>query len=99
MTYKQPGDPGGLGAGNIDEDLPEIPDAEKTISDPEFSNTLLGEETEDESTPATPPTKKLTQQSFKQNDSVTEIIQPREFYDWEGKKRVVKSKELKNATF
>jgi hypothetical protein len=34
LTYKQPG----LGAGNIDEDLPKIPDLEKTISNPEFWN-------------------------------------------------------------
>jgi len=91
---------GGLGQNNDND----IPDIENTISDPEFWDTILGEETEDESTPAeqmltTPPTKQLTKQSLKKNYFVTEIIQPREFYDWEGKKRIIKSKELKNAIF
>jgi hypothetical protein len=102
VRYATPGDadPDGLGPNNGND----IPDVENTISDPVFWNTILGEETEDESTPAeqmptTPPTKKLTQESLKEHDSVTENIQPREFYDWEGKKRVIKSKELKNATF
>jgi hypothetical protein len=106
VRYATPddGDPGGFGAGNINEDLPEIPYLKDTISDPEFWDTILGEETEDESTPAeqmptTPPTKQLTKESLKKNDSVTENIQPYEFYDWEGKKRVIKSKELKNAAF
>ena len=102
IRYATPGgdDPGGLNT-NSGNDFQDIPNAEDTISDPEFWNTILGEETEDESmpVPATSPTKKLTQQSLKENDSVTKIIHPREFNDWEGKKRVVKSKELKNATF
>lgn len=93
-------DPGGLGPNNGND----MPDVGNTISDPEFWDTILGEETEDESTraeqmPTTPPTKKLTKESLKENDSVTENIQPYEFSDWEGKKRVIKSKELKNATF
>ena len=106
VRYATPedGDPGGFGAGNSNEDLPKIPDPENTISDPEFWNTIFEEETEDESTPAkqmpsTPPTKRLTKESLKKNDFVTGNIQPREFYDWEGKKRIIRSKELKSAAF
>lgn len=47
LTYKQPGDPGGFGAGNIDEDLPEIPDHKNTISDLEYWDKVLNQQPED----------------------------------------------------
>ena len=48
IRYATPGgdDPGGLDT-NSGNDFQDIPNAEDTISDPEFWNTILGEETED----------------------------------------------------
>ena len=107
MTYKQPGDPGGLVAGSIDEDLPEILDLDKTISNPEFWNKVQNQETEDlenelnptEASAPSPPTYKLTKKSIKENDFLEKQPQPLEFYDWEGEKRVIKEKELKKSVF
>ena len=47
LTYKRSGDPGSFAAGNIDDDLPEIPDLKNTISDPEFWNNVQNQELED----------------------------------------------------
>lgn len=94
LTYKQPGDPGGLGAGNIDEDLPKIPDLEKTISNPEFWNKVQNQEPEDsedelkpkEASVPSPLTYKLTRKSLKENDFLKKQPEPLEFKDWKGDK-------------
>lgn len=107
MTYKQPGDSGGLGAGSIDEDLPKIPDPSKTINDIEFWNKVHRQKTEDlenelnptEASVPSPPTSKLTKSSIKENDFLKKQPEPLEFKDWEGEKIIIKGKELKKAVF
>lgn len=104
MTYKQPSGPpsGGLGGINYDDNFASIPDDGNIISDPEIWNNFQGQETdnsEDELEPTSPPTYKLTKESIKENDFFTKQLEPRKFTDWEGEKKVIKSKELKKTVF
>jgi len=106
LTYKQPGDPGGFGAGNIDEDLPEIPDLKDTISDSEFWDKVQNQEpeySENELNPkeapvSSQPTYKLTKESIKENDFLDKQPQPLLFKDWEGDEKIIKGKELKKIS-
>jgi len=69
--------------------LPNIPDPDNTISDPEFWNNVQGQETEDsedkskstEASASSPLTYKLTKESMKGNDFLTKNLDPREFND------------------
>jgi len=90
LTYKKSGDPGGkgFGTGNIDEDLPEIPDLKDTISDSEFWDKVQNQEPKDseekEERVSSPPTYKLTKESIKKNDFLEKQLEPFLFQDWEG---------------
>jgi len=111
ITYKPlPGSsPRGSGNYDYDENLSENVDPDKTISDPEFWNSIetLGEsDAEDESAPIqapknSPPTKKLTKEAIKdkKNNALTKIIHPTAFTDWEGENKVIKSKEIKKTVY
>lgn len=105
LTYKQSGNAGGkgFGAGNIDEDLPEIPDLKNTISDSEFWDKVQNQESTDseekDEPVSSPPTYKLTRESIKENDFLDKQPQPLVFKDWEGETRIIKGKELKKSTF
>jgi len=41
----------------------------------------------------------LTKETIKENDFLTKNLEPREFTDWEGDKKIIKSKELKKSVF
>ena len=97
VRYATPddGDPGGFGAGNINEDLPEIPDLKDTISDSEFWDNVQNQELEDsdelnptEVPVSSPPTSQLTKKSIKENDFLETQLQPFLFKDWEGEKKL-----------
>jgi hypothetical protein len=102
--YKQLGDPG---AGNINENLLEIPDMKDRISDPQFWNEVQDPELEDsrnelspkEASVSSPPTYQWTKKSLKENTFLEEQRQPFVFKDWEGDTKTIKGKELKKSVF
>lgn len=107
MSQGKPGYPGDFGAGNSNENFPEIPDLKDTISDPEFWNNVQNQEledSEDEVNPTevpvpSPPTYQLTKKSIKDADFLETQLQPFLFQDWEGETKIIKAKELKKSVF
>jgi len=90
--------PGGSGNYGYDED------PSKTITNPEFWDSLLGEsDAEDESalTEASnsTPTGELTKKAIPENDATTKTIHPTKLTDWEGEDKRVKSREVKKTVF
>ena len=105
ITYKPSPGSGNGGSGNYNINLPKDVDPDKSISDPDFWNTLesLGD-SEDESEPTeapkpSKPTGMLTKEIMPQYDSTTKPISPFTFRDWEGENKVIKSKELKKTLY
>ena len=107
ITYKSSPGSGAGGSGNYDVDLPKDVDPDKSISDPDFWNTMenLGD-SEDESEPAeapkpSPPTYELTKKAISEseNDQTTNPVSPVAFTDWEGENKLIKSKELKKTLY
>ena len=105
IKYKPASGSGDGGSGNYNVDFPKDVDPDKSISDPDFWNTLenLGD-SEDESEPAeapktSTPTGILTKEAIRDYDYTTNPISPFQFRDWEGENKVIKSKELKKTLY
>lgn len=84
--------------------MSEIPDLKDTISDSEFWDNVQKKDSEDELNPtevpvSRSPTYKLTRESIKENDFLEKQPQTFLFKDWEGEKKIINGKTLKNQYF
>lgn len=98
-SFKKIGDPGGLGADNIDEGSTEILNVQDRISDVEFWVQDQVAEASKQTLVYSPLTFKLTIESIKENNFLEKPSQPNISQDWGGDTKIIKGKELKKSGF